>query len=273
MGCLEQHQICSAHPAGSSGNQPGCTPLTGRAVLYTTLSQDNGSSIGLNEWQWATAYRLLQTVDETGLSKVILKLSASSLEAQKYLDWQSPLDFTSSPLPNFLWMREVSNWHNITLANLQRWMIDYVSGPADPEFDKYIRAPSTAQELAMCSNQRTRCSDAMSFNGLGLIIIISVGSLIIITNLSLSLIVGFVQNWFKKGVYRRTEWALDETLQLQRMAYERADQGTWRKTESMVPLSERDEKFRHLRYFDGAIYSPSTRDPVMTEYHYVALKS
>ena len=265
MGCLEQHQICSARPSGSREGLD-CTPLTGRTALFASFLKDNGASIHLNEQQWATAYRLLRTIDETGLRAVLLELGASSLVANYYLDWQTLLDFTSSPLPESSWMVEVANWHNITLANLQRWTVDYSYGPADPEYNRYIHRPSTAQERAMCSNQRVRGSDAMSFNGLGVVIIGVIGSLIIVTNLSLPAITGFVQTQLSRGTQRRMEWALDETLQLQRIAYERSGQGTWRNTESIVPLSRRGEKFRHPRYFDGALYSPLSKESFTSEY-------
>jgi hypothetical protein len=274
MGCFERHQICSAKPSKLSSNEPGCTPLTGRSVLNSALSKDSGSSIGLNAWQWATANRILQTLDETCIRSVILELGPKMLIAQTYLDWQTE-DFTSSPLPNWQWQTEVINWHNITLANLQRWMIDYVYGPVDPTIAHYIVPPITEQEQRMCFNQRVRSADAMSFNGLGVIIIILVGSFIVATNLLLPTIVGFLQTRLKKGAYRRTEWNLDETLQLQRIAYERAGQGTWRNTERAVPLCKSREKFRHSRHFEGVIYSPvSPRESYVTEFtEYVGLKA
>jgi hypothetical protein len=138
-----------------------------------------------------------------------------------------------------------------------------VYGPADDWNRKYIVPPATPEEQAMCSNQRARFVNAMSFNGLGILVILGVGSVIIVTNLSLPFVVAFAQKHLRKGTYRRMAWIMDETWQLQRMAYEGAGQGIWRCEESMVPLTQRGEKFG---------LPALAQQGVSMEYQYVSLK-
>jgi hypothetical protein len=266
---MEQHALCNPNLSGSGTE---CTALTGRYALIDRIIQSNLTLLQMNEEQLAAAIRLLSSINESSIGQVLFDLGASSLLAQSYANWGTD-GFTSAPVPNNQWQLEVWNWHNITMANLQQWTIEYVTGPRNRAYDKYIVQPSAIVSNALCSNQRQRSDDAMSFNALGVIIILAVGCFIIITNISLPTIVGFIQKRIDVGTYRRTEWALDEVLQLQRVAYQRSGEGTWRNAESIVPLSTRDEKFRHLRHAEGVLYSPTSRGSVTTECHYVALKS
>lgn len=269
MACMEQYALCNPNLSGSGTE---CTALSGRYALIDRMIQSNGTFLQMNAPQWGAAIRLLSSIYESSIGQVLFSLGASSLQAQSYANWGTG-GFTSAPVPDNQWQLEVWNWHNITMANIQQWAIEYVTGPRNRAYDKYIVQPDAIVSNDLCSNQRQRSDDAMSFNVLGIIIILVVGCVIIITNMSLPTIVGFIQKRFDVGAYRRTEWALDEVLQLQRMAYQRSGNGTWRKTESIVPLSAHDEKFQHLRHAEGVLYSPPSRGSVITEYHYVALKS
>ena len=102
----------------------------------------------------------------------------------------------------------------------------------------------------MCLQQRVRLEYVMSFSGLGVSIILVVGAILIVTNMSLPFVVAFFQKRFGVGLHKRSDWILNESLQLQRMAFEGTGQGVWRGTENIVPLTERGEKlygFRQLR--------------------------
>lgn len=102
--CMEQHAFCNPNVLGPAS----CTNLTGRSTLKKGLVADKGSAIQLNDWQWATTNRLLQTIDQISITIAIVELGASSLIAQNYLDYGF-LDFTSSPLPAYQWKEEVTN--------------------------------------------------------------------------------------------------------------------------------------------------------------------
>jgi hypothetical protein len=262
MFCSEQHQFCNPNLQDEG---TGCTPLTGRTVTQQSLEADHGQSIGLTDIQWATTHRLLQSINEFTLSAALKYLGAPSMLAQNGLDTLDYFSgFASESLAVDQWRYEIINWHNDTLANMQRWVIDYVYGPEN-HFDRiYIVPPATPEEQAMCFNQRARFPEALSFDGVGILVILVMGSVIIVTNICLPFVVGFIQKHLRKGTYRRSVWILDEYLQLQRMAYEGAGLGSWRRRESLVPLTPRGEKFG---------LPALAQQGIEVEYHYVSLKS
>lgn len=261
MFCSEQHQFFNPN-LQSIGT--GCTPLTGRTVTRNNLEADQGQSIGLTRLQWATAYRLSQDLDQFTISAVLNYLGAASMLAQQglgTLDYNQ--EFLSEDLNDNQWQYEIMNWHNITLANMQRRAIDYVSGPEDDFSRPYIVPPTTPEGRDMCFNQRLRFSTAMSFSGLGILIFLCLGSFIIVTDLCLPIVVAFVQRHLQKGTSRRVAWIMDEMWQLQRMAYEGAGQALWRHDERMVPLTHK-----------GDTFGPPTlaQHGVRMEYQYVHLQ-
>ena len=243
MACTERHQFCN--PNLGTGSPASCTSFNGSNALFNDLP-NNGSNIHLNNCQWATTYRLLYNLDETTISSVLNYLSATTLDAETYLygvsDFEEDL---SQPLPSDQWQLEVINWHNITMANMQRWALLYAQNGNGPEDVPFIQPLTTPEEKDMCSNQRYRPTGVICFDGLGVLIVLGLGSLIILANQVLPSSVGF----FQTGTYRRKQWIFDETLQLQRMAFEGAGQGSWREKESSVPLTEKGEKFCHVARF------------------------
>ena len=69
---------------------------------------------------------LIYTSISTGISQVFTNNGTSSLLARnsKY----SPVQ---GPLPNDQWTLEVQNWVKIILAQLQRTVLEYATGPSD----------------------------------------------------------------------------------------------------------------------------------------------
>jgi hypothetical protein len=259
MACTERHQFCN--PNLGTGSPASCTSFNGsNALFFDDLLQNNGSNIHLNNRQWATTFRLLMTLDQSAISSVLDILDTTTLDAEAYLFGESEFenDF-SQPLPNDQWQIEVINWHNITMANMQRWALLYAQNGNGPEDVPFIQPPTTPEGKDMCSNQRYRLTGVMSFSGLGVVVVLGLGSLIILANLFLPSIVGF----FQTGKYHQKQWAFDETIQLQRMAFEGAGQGTWRNKESQIPLTEKGEKFCHVARFSSGLEA---------DYHYLDTK-
>ena len=143
-------------------------------------------------------------------------------------------------------MLEVNNWHADLMAMMQIMIVRYATRPDDVEDVQFIDPPDTDAETWMCGNQKIGRTDYTSFSVLGIALILAVGGAIVCLNLGLESLV----RCSERGV-RRTqggeasgkslEWTLDGTLQLQRMALEGRDIGTWERCTNDVPVTARGE--------------------------------
>jgi hypothetical protein len=99
---------------------------------------------------------------------------------------------------------------------------------------------------ALCRGTKVRISTGtVSFSVLGLEPIIGLGGVVILLNLSMDLIAGWMgPRWFPASEYRRLNWVLDDKLQLQRMAFEGLVWGHWRGRTDVVPVTDLGEKVR-----------------------------
>lgn len=141
-------------------------------------------------------------------------------------------------------MIEVESWFATGLARLQQSVVQYATGSPNVIEGAYISKPTEAFSQMMCDNQQVRSTNnAMNFSTLGVVIILIVGGLLITTSLILDTLVGFIQRKRNMRDYQRVQWALDEKLQLQRLAYEEAGMGTWSGGTSVVPVTKFGEKF------------------------------
>lgn len=80
---------------------------------------------------------------------------------------------------------------------------------------------------------------ATSFSTLGVALILAVGGTLIICNVVLELVVSNIST----RSYKRLRWALDDKLQLQRLAFEGAGLGTWNAGIGAVPATTSGELF------------------------------
>lgn len=80
----------------------------------------------------------------------------------------------------------------------------------------------------------------MSFSTLGVAIILAAGGLFILTHMILEYIVA---NVIPTKNYKLIRWALDDKLQLQRLAFEGAGVGTWNPGLGAVPTTKRSQTF------------------------------
>lgn len=227
VGCTEQHQTCNI-PTGA------CTTLTG-AVVGAVSPNDTVLGIKFGSRQHSVWRRM--TAMQSTLVRLVPNLGGSTLLAQQYV-WQT----VSARVPDNQWMLEFGNWFGISMTLIQRQIVEYITGPFDPQYNKYITPPSKTDRW-MCTNQIVQRDDYASFSVLGIAIILSFGGLIILANLMLDNIVTLFQT--SSGTTRNTplEWKFTSTLQLQRMAYEGRGLGTWSIITATVPVTEKEEKF------------------------------
>ncbi|KAI9812584.1 MAG: hypothetical protein M1827_004573 [Pycnora praestabilis] len=230
LACVEQHQVCN--PALPS--KTGCTSLTGILLVNDLLS-----SLDLNDRQLATVELLRQALGSNLVNDVTQTLETSSLLATNTLS-----GIVSAGLPKNQWTIEVSNWFAIVMANSQRLVVEYATGPSNLAYMKYVQEPTTTEGQTMCTNMKIRSTGHISFSILALAVVFAIGIVIIGISIVLDSVVGYIQNWKKKGEYRRMNWILDGTLQLQRMAYEGNGLGTWQNCADEIPVTKLGERFR-----------------------------
>ena len=148
-------------------------------------------------------------------------------------------------------MIEVKSWFDTGLARLQSHMVEYAAGPQNTLEGSYVQKFNGLISQSMCRNQKVRSTGGtINFSVLGLALVLIVCSALILTNLALETMVGFIQRKCRTGAYRHLQWIVDEKLQLQRMAFEAAGMGTWSGGDAAVPVTRLGEKFGLPRYTD-----------------------
>ncbi len=226
LGCADQHQFCNP-----SNNK--CTPLTGFGLTNKTFD-----TLAFNTRQSATAWRLLTQLMYINIYSSVYGRGSSALRASETLS-----ELEQVGLPNHQWQIEVDSWVAVGMAKLQQLIVQYATGPPTVPGNSFTLKPPTAEWRAMCDAQKIRSSDGTtSFSVVGVTIILALGAFLILLNLFLDLLVGFIQQKFNWGDHKRLQWVIDEKLQLQRLAYEEAGQGTWTGGASTVPVMRMEDR-------------------------------
>lgn len=243
LGTTTQYQFCY-----SSDFAQSCTPLRGfyqNNPYYFNSSYHNFTGFNLN--QRATAGLLTDAISLAHYSNTVISQGATILNAYQYVWQASGFTRLSSGLPSMQWKTEAFNFHNITLAGLQRVVLER---PAPQIFDvrpgvsslPFIDLQTLPADARLCGAQKIRNPSYTSFSVLGLSLIIGIGGLIIAINFVISDIVFFVRRRFNRSQYKRIDWITGETLHLQRMVLESHGVGPWKGGEAVVPVVNNFDK-------------------------------
>ncbi|KAM0796423.1 hypothetical protein BDR22DRAFT_976173 [Usnea florida] len=226
LACTDQHQYCN--PTNRQ-----CTPLTSSTLAGQALVKNN---IGLNQDQSVTALRILPVTAFLGTYNSVSSRGANALRASETVD-----ELQQIQLPNTQWMTEVNTWFAVSMAKLQQKIIEYAAGPSSIPDGLSVARPLPIQEK-MCKSQIVRSfNGTTSFSVLGVAIILIVGSLLISISLVLPLLVGALRHVFKWKKHKGLQWTIDSKLQMQRLAYEEAGQGSWTGGASSVPVTREND--------------------------------
>ena len=204
LSCVEQNWICN--PNSLDGQQ--CVTLVGNSHV-DPLEQTAG--LGFNDRQAATVTRVYDPLWRFNVIQSAYYLGGSGLLASALAQ-----DNLSPGLPDDQWRLEVQNWFATSLTALQMSMVQFVTGYNPTSFNKWVTAPTQADQW-MCHNQIVQRSDYASFSVLGLILILVIGSLIIALSLGLSSVLPRIR--FIKSAHKRRmdlEWRSYDLLQLRR---------------------------------------------------------
>jgi hypothetical protein len=193
--------------------------------------------------QQAIVQHVWNAISTNSLREMVFLLGGAALQADLRLDGAESV--YSGTLPADQWVTEVVGWHAYMMARMQRIMYDLAAGPSDPSFNRFVLAPSAANQAIfdVCANQKIRDSHFYSFSVLGLFVTAVVGGTVVLLNLCLSTVVGWIRQISGKGIHRHEHWKLDHSLQVQRMAYENAGIGHWKGKRSLVPVTGKGERF------------------------------
>ena len=226
LGCVDQHQFCN--PINKK-----CTPLTGSNIARGFFPE-----LAFNARQSATAWRILLQTMFINMYFSAHGRGSNALRASETLS-----DLEQVGLPNYQWQVEVDSWMAVGMAKLQQLIVQYATGPPSVAGNSFVLQPQDSDWQAMCDAQKVRSADGTtSFSVLGVAIILILGAFLILTNLVLDICVGFIQHKLDWGDHKRLQWAIDEKLQLQRLAYEEAGQGVWSGGASAVPVMRMQDR-------------------------------
>jgi hypothetical protein len=222
LGCVERYQFC---------NGASCTPLSG---LYTTNpNEDNG--LNLNPVQAAVFNTVWQAAWALKIGFAVVLLGEDILQAQRFV--QAAGRSASSPVYSDQWQREVENIHNLSLAALQRRVVEFAAPPnvtTQPGVSshQFLAQPELNSTLGqICRSIKIRSTGHISFSTLGLAIILIIGVLVIVLNASMEPFVFWLRSRKEETVqYKTCEWKEGHVLELQRAAFEKQRVTHWAET-------------------------------------------
>ncbi|KUJ19581.1 uncharacterized protein LY89DRAFT_717054 [Mollisia scopiformis] len=228
LACREQQQICN--PTRHSNNTSVCTPFRSVSHDFTRDLED----VLDNGHQLMIAKTLLDVAPGLSFPDDIVR---SPLLAEDLAGL--PL---SAPLAPNQWVLEVEHWFTIGLANLQRLMLDIVTGPSSSQYLQFIpqnQADNDTDLHWMCGNQIIRRSDYSNFRTCSISLIFGFGLLIYVANQSLETVVGWLRFKWRAGRSRQRAWWAEGTLQLQRRVFESMGILNWEVDEwDRIPVTE-----------------------------------
>ncbi|KAF8851543.1 hypothetical protein BDZ45DRAFT_695838 [Acephala macrosclerotiorum] len=249
LGCTEQFQFCNPTHQGSSA----CSP-----PLSVNYMEENWSNVtkGLfdTKKQQETALAILISASFSTIVDTI-EIGDSPLLVENLAESQQSL-----PPANNQWELESKNWFTIGLANTQRLVVDYVTGPPSQytEFVPLNQAANNSALAWLCESQTIRRSDFSNFSTLAIFLVFGFGSIIIGISLCLESVVGWQRGRRKQGEWRQKAWWSDGILQLQMRALKGVGVTGWDHGENMVPVNEKGKVWSSMITWDES--APSNEE-------------
>ncbi|KAK0712094.1 hypothetical protein B0H67DRAFT_647408 [Lasiosphaeris hirsuta] len=239
LNCVEQYQFCA---------NDACTDLSG---LYT----QDPSPLSLSAAQQAVYDVMWKSAWAANCFFITYFLRGDFLLATRLLHPTS----ISAPVAPDQWVQEVANLHNISMAVLQRRVVEYSRPP-----DVYIRpgvgtrqfivAPVTAEEQALCENIKVREPGYRSFSLASLVFILLCGAAIAAVELLLPPLVFRVRAW--RGASEKSRaWVGDYVFHLHKTVLESRGVGPWLPTEHEIPVLDHDVRRQSVASGYGPVFN------------------
>lgn len=244
LACTEKFRICN--PSPNDNITSPCTPW----ISTTQIDEIDGSTLEMmlnNDHQLETVNSVAFAAVHSIFYFVIFMLSSPLLAGNLASGTES------FPPASDQWILEAKNWFTISLANTQRLLTDYITGPP-PQFEQYAIQNQAANNSALawlCGHQIIRRDDFTNFSTLAIGLVFGLGGVIIGTSLCLETITGWVRARRKKGLWRQRIWWSEGALQLQRGAYEALGVKDWELGEwNRVPITSKGQVWSVLQNLD-----------------------
>lgn len=245
LACLHQAQFCDGSlrcgPLASFVDAAaGAAPLfnsTAEVAMPENVVKPQGETASRFVWFIVSVVQ-----GASSLASGVASLGSDTLQAKQYLFGGVVLDSLRHQ-----WRSDVSHWYAMMLASIQETFVSMASKPADPDLERYLIRPTNTWAQDMCDNQKILSSQFASFSLFGLYLTYLVGLIIIATSHAVEPVFAILaRRRNRPPAHPYLEWTANETLQLQRAAYEGLGSGTWTGLGSEIPKTERGEKLSDL---------------------------
>ena len=214
VGCTEQHQFCTSNET--------CTGFLGVAqVAELQFDETNSFTASLNPHQAATFDRVLQAAEASVTAAIVASLALTNTPLLALSAVASGTHVLSLHLPDDQWREELSYWHSIAMAHLQRTVVEFGTGQIAPEPQFLIHPPPEEQDKWFCQNLMIRSTVYQSFSVLALGMIAGSGTLVILISLFIEDTAAWAQRRAWRGAAKRQSWDGDNMLRLHRASHRR----------------------------------------------------
>lgn len=138
LGCIYQHQVCNPSKNHCTRLADAQNVFAEADTLWTTDKQNQ-------TWQiWNAAFSGLSSQPEG----ILENLGVSALIARDTLN-----NGKQGPLQPDQWEQEVLHWNAISMAKIQRSVIEEAIGSSDPSMTKYVEKPTDPAGKEVCKSQ------------------------------------------------------------------------------------------------------------------------
>lgn len=241
--CTEQYQVCNN--SSESGATASCTELTGYVGLF------NGTG-GVDSFTWnphqrVARKRVLQAAADSWISLVLSGLAQRDppLLARRLVQ-----DVVGLRLPDDQWEKEVEYWQALFMTNMQRAVIEYATGQFVAR-TSYVNTTRSPEIEWLCGNQIVEGTNYLSFNFVGVMLVVSISVIITIGGVSIDHVLEWAHERWDPGSAMDHGWQRTEMLNMLRALLERSGKGQWSSPHG-VPLCSPHARFDindlHYRY-------------------------
>jgi hypothetical protein len=205
--------------------------------------------IDFNQNQIRTIEFIATAYGASGFDNLIDSLGATVLVAWES-NWGATNYFQSSTLPDDQWKREAWNLHNMTLAGIQRMIVEFASPPALPLPEGFSTLDFISPNFSighyepLCGSVKMRSAAYLSFNFLGLCILLFIGTFIILADCFLASLIHILGRWYSPfstiaAIARRQAWVQGDLLHVQQRMLDERGLGPWKRVDQSVPVTEK----------------------------------
>jgi hypothetical protein len=258
IGCTEQYQFCNGHKCSSP------------SALYSITDDFAANALKYNAVQMAAFKTLMRIAYTSRIFSIQFMIGDDILLAKDSLYGYTGM---SMGLAANQWQIEVQNMHNISMAVLQQAVLAHAA-PMNPRLGQGANAshywdwivPETSPaQAAVCQNQKIRSQNYLSFNVLGLTLVLVAGICVISLGSCAPWVADYRRHKVLRGRplvddekrralqrlsglaladYRTKEWSFSDPLHLHRLALEEHGIAPWTITNNIPIPVEQDKEFR-----------------------------